>query len=40
MSTAETIQRIQTIEHPYPLNVFTLNIATYILDIEKRQDNF
>lgn len=30
MSTAETIQRIQTIEHPYPLNVFTLNIATYI----------
>lgn len=30
MSTAETIQRIQKIEHPYPLNVFTLNIATYI----------
>lgn len=30
ISTAETIQRIQTIEHPYPLNVFTLNIATYI----------
>ncbi|MDN8960643.1 aminotransferase class I/II-fold pyridoxal phosphate-dependent enzyme, partial [Staphylococcus aureus] len=30
ISTAGTIQRIQKIEHPYPLNVFTLNIATYI----------
>lgn len=30
ISTAGTIKHIQKIEHPYPLNVFTLNIATYI----------
>ena len=40
MSTVETIQRIQTIEHPYPLNVFTLNIATYIFRHRRRQVDF
>ncbi|PWZ65776.1 histidinol-phosphate aminotransferase, partial [Staphylococcus pseudintermedius] len=40
MSTVETIQRIQTIEHPYPLNVFTLNIATYIFRHREETSRF
>ncbi len=35
ISTAGTIKHIQKIEHPYPLNVFTLNIATYIFRHKK-----
>ena len=40
ISTAGTIKHIQKIEHPYPLNVFTLNIATYIFRHREETSRF
>ncbi|EHJ07488.1 pyridoxal phosphate-dependent aminotransferase [Staphylococcus simiae] len=40
ISTPETIQLIERIEHPYPLNVLTLNIATYIFEHDKETWQF
>ncbi len=40
ISTAGTIKHIQKIEHPYPLNLFTLNIATYIFRHREETSRF
>lgn len=40
IGTEETIQRIQRIEHPYPLNTITLYIAIYMFEHEKMTASF
>lgn len=40
ISTPETIQLLERIEHPYPLNVLTLNIATHIFENDKETSKF
>ncbi|MEB6333818.1 aminotransferase class I/II-fold pyridoxal phosphate-dependent enzyme, partial [Staphylococcus pseudoxylosus] len=40
IGTPETIQHIQSIEHPYPLNTLTLHIALYMFEHPEKTKEF
>ncbi len=39
IGTPETIQHIQSIEHPYPLNTLMLHIALYMFEHPEKPNN-